>query len=116
MGNECEKVRISVCVITRNQEQFIRQCLESVLEQRGDWDLEVLVGDDCSEDRTGSIIESIARENPGRVMYICHPSNIGAVANMQLLISRACGQFIARLDADDYWPPGKLYGSGALSF
>lgn len=99
---------VSVCVITRNQEHYIRQCLESILSQQGDWKLEVLVGDDCSDDSTANIIEELAVENPETLRCIRHCPNVGPAANTQSLIAQASGQYIARVDADDYWLPGKL--------
>lgn len=103
-----DKPKVSVCVITRNQARYIRQCLESILAQQGDWDLELLVGDDCSDDGTGIIIKEIVGENPGIVKYLRHSPNIGPAANTQSLIAQASGQYVARVDADDYWLPGKL--------
>jgi glycosyltransferase involved in cell wall biosynthesis len=48
-----EKVpKVSVCVVTYNQEKYIRECLQSVVDQETDFDFEVLVADDYSKDKT----------------------------------------------------------------
>ena len=44
--------KASVCVITYNQEAYIRECLQSIVDQMTDFDFEVIVGDDCSCDGT----------------------------------------------------------------
>ena len=47
-----EEIIVSVCIITFNHEKFIRQCLESVMAQETDFKFEIIVGDDCSSDKT----------------------------------------------------------------
>lgn len=104
MGKPC----VSVCITTRNQASYITQSIESVLAQRGDFDLQILVGDDASDDDTGDLIADLARRHPTQVFHVRHPNRIGASENTKRLIERARGNFIARLDGDDYWLPGKL--------
>jgi len=100
--------RISVCVITRNQRDFIGQCLRSILGQGVDAELQVLVGDDASDDGTSEIVAALAEQHPGRVLHLRRQPRMGAMANMRDLMDRADGDFVARIDGDDYWLPGKL--------
>lgn len=99
---------VSVCVVTYNQRNYIKDCVLSVLTQAFDTRLEILVGDDGSSDGTADVVESIARQYPGLVTLYRHPQNLGASGNYQFLIGRAKGRYIAHLDGDDYWLPGKL--------
>lgn len=99
---------ICVCVTTYNQRDFIQQCLRSILEQQVNARLQVLVGDDASTDGTSAIIAAMAQEYPGRIQHFVRDPNLGAYHNMCDLIERAQGDFIARVDGDDYWMPGKL--------
>lgn len=103
-----DKPKVSVCVATYNHERYIRDCLLSVLTQSRNDGLEVLVGDDASTDRTPEIIREIAEKYPGIVKFIHNETNKGGCANYQFLISRAEGDYIAHLDGDDYWLPGKI--------
>ena len=48
--------KVSVCVITYNQEKYIAQCLQSIVDQETDFDFEIIVGDDCSTDGTREIV------------------------------------------------------------
>lgn len=80
----------------------------SVIAQVRDFDLEILVGDDCSVDRTGSIVGVLAQLYPQVIKYFRNEVRLGASANYQSLIGRASGEYIAHLDGDDYWLPGKL--------
>jgi len=102
------KPQVSVCIITCNQQNYIRQCVESVLMQAEDVSLEILVGDDCSRDNTSKIIAELVAENPHLIRHIRHESRQGACRNSQVILALAKGQFVAHLDGDDYWLPGKL--------
>ena len=99
---------VSVCIVTCNQERYILQCLEGVLIQSSDAVLEILVGDDCSDDDTSSIVAALARQHPGVVVHLRNEPRLGVCANLKSLLLRASGEFIAILDGDDYWLPGKL--------
>src|SRR5690242_6587309 len=98
---------VSVCVTTFRHAPFIRQCLESVLEQDFDGAIELLVGDDGSTDGTRDIIADVASRDV-RVVPVFHPRNLGPTGNLESLVARAKGGTIAHLDGDDAWRPGKL--------
>ena len=49
-------VKVSVLMITYNQDQFVGQAIESVLSQQVDFEYELVIGEDCSTDRTREII------------------------------------------------------------
>jgi cellulose synthase/poly-beta-1,6-N-acetylglucosamine synthase-like glycosyltransferase len=100
--------RVSVCIVTFNQEAYIADCLLSVLAQDVPFEIEILVGDDASTDGTAAVVSQIMDRHPGRVSYFGHERNLGPSGNYQFLIERARGEFIAHLDGDDYWLPGKL--------
>jgi len=102
------RLKVSVCVVAYNNGRYIGDCLASVVGQQVEADLEILVGDDCSTDETREIIGAYAARYPGRVHPVFHPRNIGGTRNYQVLIGKASGSYIAHLDGDDYWLPGKL--------
>lgn len=80
----------------------------SVIVQSGDLLLEILVGDDLSQDNTGEIVQAIAEKFPGLIRYFRHSENKGPSENLRFIIGEACGEYVAHLDGDDYWLPGKL--------
>jgi glycosyltransferase involved in cell wall biosynthesis len=100
--------RVSICVTTCNQRRYIHECLESLLAQARECDAEVLVGDDCSEDGTTEIVAEFAAAHPSLVTHVRHAPRLGASFNTKALLARCKGDYIARLDGDDYWLPGKL--------
>lgn len=99
---------ITVCIVTCNQREFIGQCLRSVLLQEPNAELNVLVGDDASDDGTDEVVAAFVHEYPSRVRHVRRMERMGSFENMRELIARADGEFIAHVDGDDYWLPGKL--------
>lgn len=96
---------VSVIVPAYNAEAFIAHTLNSVLAQTYK-NIEVLVVDDGSQDRTRELVESIA-QNDYRVILL-QQSNAGVAAARNLAIQKSSGEYIAPIDADDIWYPQKL--------
>jgi len=80
----------------------------SVIGQADDVDLEIIIGDDLSEDGTQAIVEALATQFPTIVRYHRNTARLGPAGNYLSLIARARGKYIAHLDGDDLWLPGKL--------
>ena len=100
---------VSVIVIFLNASDFLQAAIESVLAQTYEqWEL--LLVDDGSNDGSTEIAMSFASENSARIKYFEHDShqNLGMSAARNLGIRKAKGDYIAFLDADDYWLPTKL--------
>lgn len=106
--NETPIPLVSICITTYNHERYIAQCLQSALMQDPNGELEILVGDDLSSDGTENIVAEIASRYPGVIRYYRYPSKKGATDNLSFLINEARGFYIAHLDGDDFWLPGKL--------
>jgi glycosyltransferase involved in cell wall biosynthesis len=100
---------VSVCVVTYNHGPYIRDCLMSVIAQSADVSLELLVGDDRSTDGTSAIVDEIALAYPGIVRVIRPGERTGSGSrNLLHLLPEVRGQYVAHLDGDDFWLPGKL--------
>lgn len=96
---------VSVIIPAYNAESFIERTLQSVLDQTYQ-NIEVLVVDDGSCDRTPEIVRLIAQQDP-RVVLL-QQSNFGVAAARNLAIQMAKGEFIAPIDADDIWYPDNI--------
>lgn len=96
----------SVLIPAYNAAAFVRQAVESVLGQT-ERDLEVIVVDDGSTDGTAEIVDSIAHSDE-RVRLIRNKENEGAAFSRNVAIDAACGQWIALLDADDWYDHDRL--------
>ena len=98
-------VKVSVIVHTYNHENFIRQTLDSILNQQVNFEFEVIVGDDASPDSTPTIIEEYHQKFPTIIKPLLHPKNLGGYGKGNTLATLAVckGQYIAAMDGDDYW-------------
>lgn len=94
--------RVSCIVPVFNGELFIRETLESIFRQTYSH-LEVIVVDDGSTDQTARVVQSF-----GNGVHYFYQPNQGPSAARNLGISRASGEFVAFLDADDLWHPEKI--------
>lgn len=99
---------VSVCVTTYNQDRYIKDCLVSVLAQIPDTSIEILIGDDGSGPETPGIVANLMALYPEKIRYFKHEKNLGPSANYQFLIREVRGHYLAHLDGDDFWLPGKL--------
>lgn len=108
MDSLMRKPKVTVCVVTYNQDKYVRQCLASIVEQETSFDFEVIVSDDCSTDETRTIIRQFAERYPAVVRPIFHEKNIGAYKNYVFVHNQASGDYVAHMDGDDYALPDKL--------
>jgi glycosyltransferase involved in cell wall biosynthesis len=98
------KPAITAIVDTYNHERYIEQALSSVLDQElSRPDLEILVIDDGSTDRTADIAAKFAPR-----VQVLRKSNGGQASAFNVGIAGAQGEIIAFLDGDDWWAKGKL--------
>ncbi|GAC1487606.1 MAG: hypothetical protein NVS1B13_15760 [Flavisolibacter sp.] len=100
---------VSIITPFFNDELFLKETIDSVLNQ--DYDLwELLLIDDGSSDKSTEIAQGYVSQFPEKIFYFIHEhhKNKGLCASRNLALSKAKGEFIALLDADDIWLPGML--------
>lgn len=94
---------ISVGIITYNQERTIRQTLDSIVCQQGDFDLEVIVGEDHGADGTRAICEEYASRDSSIVRLLPDEPNLGIMRNFARVMKACTGDYVAMCAGDDYW-------------
>ena len=92
-------VKVSVVIPVYNKEKYVKEALESVFKQTYK-DIEILVLNDASEDKSADIIQEIIKDHP-EIIYINEKENIGVCAARNKLINMAKGEYILPFDADD---------------
>lgn len=101
--------KASVLMITYNHEKYIVQAIESALMQKTNFDFEIVIGEDCSTDKTREIVISYAQKYPEKMNAILNEKNIGMIPNFIKTLDACHGKYIAILEGDDYWTdPNKL--------
>lgn len=91
---------LSVCIVTYNHEKYIKNCIDSILAQRVDFTIEILIGNDCSTDKTAAIVK---KEYGERIILIDRKENIGLCANLYDLFLRARGKYVYPFSGDDFF-------------
>lgn len=96
-------MKISVAVITYNQQDIIAQTLDRILCQQGDFELEVVIGEDCSTDNTWAICQEYAERYPEQVVLLENTHNLGIMANFARVMKACTGEYVGICAGDDYW-------------
>ena len=96
-------MKVSIILITYNQSQFITQCLESIIIQDLEADVELVVADDCSTDDTLLIIKQFLKNSSFSILVLPAENNLGFVKNYQRAFRACTGEYIAVMEGDDYW-------------
>jgi glycosyltransferase involved in cell wall biosynthesis len=94
---------VSVFLLTYKHEKFIEQAIESVLTQKTNFDIEIIIGDDCSPDGTLAILRKYEAENPTLIKVLANETNKGAQPNAIKILNACRGKYVATLEGDDYW-------------
>ena len=101
--NELDKMNkkplVSIIMSVYNEEERVEKCINSILNQ--DYkNFEFLIVDDFSEDNTLEVLNKFSRED-SRIKIFKNKSNLGLTKNLNFLIKKSSGDFVARQDADD---------------
>lgn len=109
-----EKNLVSIIVTSFNRENYIKECLESILAQTYR-DIEIILVDDCSTDKTLEVFHEFQREAvekrpemKDRIIAISLPRNVGYAGPLTLGMFLSKGEFIAIQDSDDLSHPERI--------
>ena len=96
-------VKVSICIFVYNLEKYIAQAIESVLMQKTNFQYEIIIGEDMSTDCTREICITYQNLYPDKIRLLLRERNMGMSKNVFDTLKEASGQYVAVLDADDYW-------------
>lgn len=95
--------KVSVVILTYNQEKYIAQAIDSIVCQKTNFPFEILIGDDCSTDSTRAICIAYQKKYPDIIQLILQDKNLGVIGNYTSLLQRCRAPYIAECGGDDYW-------------
>ncbi|MFR9166877.1 MAG: glycosyltransferase [Dysgonomonas sp.] len=102
-------VTVSIPMITYNHESFIAQAIEGIVMQKTSFRIELVIGEDCSTDRTREICVEYQKKYPDIIRLNLQKQNVGAEQNFHTTYFMCTGKYIAMCEGDDYWTdPDKL--------
>lgn len=100
---------LSVCLITYNQNKYIKEAIESILMQKVNFAWELVIADDASTDGTAETLLEYKEKFPELIKLILHKRNFGAEKTWHELMAYPKTKYVAYIEGDDYWTdPGKL--------
>ena len=97
---------ISVLIPVYNVEDFVKEAIQSILSQTYK-NIEIIVVDDCSTDNTYKIVHDLSRLDQ-RIKLYRNPINSKIVKTLNFALTKAKGEFVARMDGDDISAPERL--------
>ena len=96
--------KVSVIMPVYNGEKYLKEAIDSILCQTYS-DFEFIIINDCSADGSENIVLSY---NDDRIVYIKNEENSGVARSLNVGLEKACGEYIARMDADDIALPDRF--------
>jgi glycosyltransferase involved in cell wall biosynthesis len=94
---------VSVVMITYNHEPYIAQAIEGGVSQETDFPIELIIGEDCSTDRTREIALEYQRRYPEIIRVLFSGKNVGMHKNFRRTALAARGKYMAFCEGDDWW-------------
>lgn len=98
---------VSVAIITYNQKEYLKECIESVLAQDYE-NIEIVVADDCSTDGTQNMLKEYDKKYPNKFVLKLSDKNQGITKNSNLAHFACSGKYIAWMGGDDLMLLGKI--------
>lgn len=96
---------VSVIMITYGHEDYITQAIDGVLMQQCDFEIELIIANDCSPDKTDDVVNGILanHKKASLITYIKREKNMGFEDNFIDALNKGRGKYLAICEGDDYW-------------
>lgn len=106
---ESQAPLVSVAMITYNHRPYIEHAINSILNQKTDFGVELIIGEDHSKDGTREFVTALPFRFPGRVRLVTSADNVGMHKNLHRVELASRGKYVAYCEGDDFWhDPYKL--------
>ena len=100
----CKHPVVSIHMMAYNHEQFLRRAIEGVVMQKTNFEFELVIGEDCSQDRTREICFEYQKKYPNKIRVLWWHDNVTKYGGNCLRVTAHCrGEFIAFCEGDDCW-------------
>nr|WP_295347321.1 glycosyltransferase [uncultured Streptococcus sp.] len=96
-------MKVSIICTNYNKGDWVREAMDSFLNQRTNFDFEIIIIDDASTDHSYEIIQDYQNKFPEKVRTFRNEVNLGITRTWKKICQEAKGQYIARCDSDDFW-------------
>ena len=96
-------MKVSIICTNYNKGDWVREAMDSCLNQKTNFDFEIIIIDDASTDHSYEIIQGYQNKFPEKVRTFRNEVNLGITRTWKKVCQEAKGQYIARCDSDDFW-------------
>ena len=96
-------MKVSIICTNYNKGDWVREAMDSFLNQKTNFDFEIIIIDDASTDHSYEIIQEYQKKFPEKVRTFRNEVNLGIARTWKKVCQEAKGQYIARCDSDDFW-------------
>lgn len=96
-------MKVSIICTNYNKGDWVREAIDSFLNQKTNFDFEIIIIDDASTDHSYEIIQEYQNKFPEKVRTFRNEVNLGIARTWKKVCQEAKGQYIARCDSDDFW-------------
>ena len=96
-------MKVSIICTNYNKGDWVREAIDSFLNQKTNFDFEIIIIDDASTDHSYEIIQEYQNKFPEKVRTFRNDVNLGITRTWKKVCQEAKGQYIARCDSDDFW-------------
>ena len=96
-------MKVSIICTNYNKGDWVREAIDSFLNQKTNFDFEIIIIDDASTDHSYEIIQEYQNKFPEKVRTFRNEVNLGITKTWKKICREAKGQYIARCDSDDFW-------------
>ena len=96
-------MKVSIICTNYNKGDWVREAIDSFLNQKTNFDFEIIIIDDASTDHSYEIIQEYQNKFPEKVRTFRNEVNLGITKTWKKICREAEGQYIARCDSDDFW-------------
>ena len=96
-------MKVSIICTNYNKGDWVREAMDSFLNQKTNFDFEIIIIDDASTDHSYEIIQDYQNKCPEKVRTFRNEVNLGITRTWKKVCQEAKGQYIARCDSDDFW-------------
>ena len=96
-------MKVSIICTNYNKGDWVREAIDSFLNQKTNFDFEIIIIDDASTDHSYEIIQEYQKKFPEKVRTFRNEVNLGITRTWKKVCQEAKGQYIARCDSDDFW-------------
>ena len=97
------EIKVSVLMLTYNQERYIDEAIRSVMLQKTDFPFELIIGNDASTDATGKVCQAWQERYPQQIVLLDREQNLGLQQNFIQTYAHCRGTYVAICEGDDFW-------------